>query len=228
VIKILKQKIIKTLENIIKTGTKIERKNKFTIYSLYNYSLELKNNELKEIENLLSEPKKYKLEQELILFLEGETNINIYQHKNIQWWNNIGKKFINSYPNSFKYFNNLKEKIEQNNNSKNNILYIGNNETSNFQPCLNLLHFQKLDNKLIIGAYQRSCDANLGFIADLFHIHLLSKYLNFGQTQLNILYGNIHIYENNIDKSIKLINEYLLNDKIDLTKYIFNYNDTKK
>uniref|UniRef100_UPI0021AA397E thymidylate synthase n=1 Tax=Ornithobacterium rhinotracheale TaxID=28251 RepID=UPI0021AA397E len=78
---------------------------------------------------------------------------------------------VNSYPT---YFERLPRLIEQINrekrSSKNYVLFLGETGAeSNQQPCLSLVQFQIDKGKLVVSAYQRSSDANLGLPADIYH-----------------------------------------------------------
>ena len=91
-------------------------------------------------------------------------------------------------------------------NSKNYVLFLGKNDTeSNQQPCLSLIQFQISDGKLIVSAYQRSSDANLGLPADIYHLYLISRQIDVPLKSITIMFGNVHVYENNKEATMKLI-----------------------
>ena len=86
------------------------------------------------------------------------------------------------------------------------MLFLGSNDTeSNQQPCLSLIQFQIENGKLIISAYQRSSDANLGLPSDIYHLYLISKKIDVKLKSITLFLGNVHIYENNIDNTKQLI-----------------------
>ena len=53
-------------------------------------------------------------------------------------------------------------------------------------------------------AYQRSSDANLGLPADIYHLYLISRQIGCRKIH-HPESGNVHIYENNIDKTERLL-----------------------
>ena len=54
-------------------------------------------------------------------------------------------------------------------------------------------------------AYQRSSDANLGLPADIYHLYLISRQIELPLKSITLKLGNVHIYENNIDKTEQLL-----------------------
>lgn len=72
---------------------------------------------------------------------------------------------------------------------------------SNQAPCLSLVQFQIDENELVISAYQRSSDANLGLPADIYHLYLMSRQIELPLKSITLNLGNVHIYENNIENS---------------------------
>ena len=54
-------------------------------------------------------------------------------------------------------------------------------------------------------AYQRSSDANLGLPADIYHLYLISRQIELPLKSITLNLGNVHIYENNIDKTEQLL-----------------------
>ena len=91
-------------------------------------------------------------------------------------------------------------------NSKNYILFLGSTGTeSNQAPCLSLVQFQIEQGELVMTAYQRSSDANLGLPADIYHLYLISRQIELPLKSITLNLGNVHIYENNIDKTEQLL-----------------------
>ena len=91
-------------------------------------------------------------------------------------------------------------------NSKNYVLFLGaTGEETNQAPCLSLVQFQIEDGQLVISAYQRSSDANLGLPADIYHLYLISRQINLPLKSITLFLGNVHIYNNNIEASKSLI-----------------------
>ena len=65
--------------------------------------------------------------------------------------------------------------------------------------------FQIDNGKLVISAYQRSSDASLGLPADLYHFYLISRQIDLPLKSITLTLGNVHIYENNIDSTKRLL-----------------------
>jgi len=78
-------------------------------------------------------------------------------------------------------------------------------EETNQAPCLSLVQFQIDNGELVISAYQRSSDANLGLPADIYHLYLISRQINLPLKSITLFLGNVHIYNNNIEASKSLI-----------------------
>ena len=76
---------------------------------------------------------------------------------------------------------------------------------SNQAPCLSLVQFQIEQGELVMTAYQRSSDANLGLPADIYHLYLISRQIELPLKSITLNLGNVHIYENNIDKTEQLL-----------------------
>lgn len=149
-----------------------------------------------------------KLKAELQLFVQGERNIERYHEAGIAWWDYCGGTLINSYPT---YFQKLPPLISQINrekrNSKNYVLFIGETGAESSQPpCLSLIQFQIDRGELVMSAYQRSSDANLGLPADLYHLYLVSRMVDVPLKSITIHLANVHIYENNIANTHRLLN----------------------
>jgi thymidylate synthase len=59
------------------------------------------------------------------------------------------------------------------------VLFLGETEAdTNQAPCLSLVQFQIEDGELIVSAYQRSSDANLGLPADIYHLYLMARQID--------------------------------------------------
>ena len=114
---------------------------------------------------------------------------------------------VNSYPTYFEQLPSLIAKInKEKRNSKNYVLFLGRNDAeTNQQPCLSLIQFQIDNGKLVISAYQRSSDASLGLPADLYHLYLISRQIDLPLKSITLTLGNVHIYENNIDSTKRLL-----------------------
>lgn len=148
-----------------------------------------------------------KLRNELQLFMAGEREIEKYRECGIPWWDYCGSILINSYPTYFEKLPPLIDKInKEQRNSKNYVLFLGaTGEETNQAPCLSLVQFQIEDGQLVISAYQRSSDANLGLPADIYHLYLISRQINLPLKSITLFLGNVHIYNNNIEASKSLI-----------------------
>lgn len=149
-----------------------------------------------------------KLRTELDLFMQGERNIEKYRDAGIYWWDYCGSVLVNSYPTYLEKLPPLIAKINrEKRNSKNYVLFLGATEVeSNQAPCLSLVQFQIDDGGLVVSAYQRSSDANLGLPSDLYHLYLMARQIELPLKSITLNMGNVHIYENNIEKTVCLIN----------------------
>lgn len=193
------------LNKIITKGRRQDNK-KGSITYLLNHKLELKPIDLLELFEGHAVAKK-KLKDELQLFIEGERRTEAYREIGVSWWDYCGPILVNSYPSYFEKLPKLIEKINrEKRSSKNYVLYLGSNNTeSNQQPCLSLIQFQIDNGKLIISAYQRSSDANLGLPSDIYHLFLISKKIDAKLKSITLFLGNVHVYENNLEGTKELI-----------------------
>src|SRR3712207_9496857 len=71
-----------------------------------------------------------------------------------------------------------------------------------------LVQFQLENGELVLSAYQRSSDANLGLPADIYHLYLMSRQIDFPLKSITLFLGNVHIYKNNIAGTRSLIAGY--------------------
>ncbi len=140
-----------------------------------------------------------KLRSELNLFMDGERNVERYREAGINWWDYCGSILVNSYPTYFEKLPPLIDKINrEKRNSKNYVLFLGETGVeSNQMPCLSLVQFQIDNGELVVSAYQRSSDANLGLPADIYHLYLISRQIDLPLKSITINFGNVHIYESN-------------------------------
>lgn len=148
-----------------------------------------------------------KLRRELSLFMQGERDLDKYREAGITWWDYCGQMLINSYPT---YFEKLPALIGQINrerrNSKNYMLFLGSTGAeTNQAPCLSLIQFQIDGGLLVISAYQRSSDANLGLPADIYHLYLISRQIQLPLKSITLNLGNVHIYDNNLQRTRELL-----------------------
>lgn len=148
-----------------------------------------------------------KLRSELQLFMQGERNVKKYRDAGINWWDYCGSILVNSYPTYFESLPPLIEKINrEKRSSKNYVLFLGaTNAESNQAPCLSLVQFQIENGELVISAYQRSSDANLGLPADIYHLYLMARQIDLPLKSITLFLGNVHIYQNNIEKTESLL-----------------------
>jgi thymidylate synthase len=193
------------LNKIIKKGKRQDNK-KGSIKYLINEKLELKPIDLLELFEGHAVAKK-KLKDELDLFIAGERSTEAYREIGVSWWDYCGPILVNSYPTYFEKLPKLIEKINrEKRNSKNYVLFLGSNDTeSNQQPCLSIIQFQIENGKLILSAYQRSSDSNLGLPSDIYHLYLISKKIDLKLKSITLFLGNVHIYENNFEATHQLI-----------------------
>lgn len=149
-----------------------------------------------------------KLKNELQLFMQGERCVEKYRDAGINWWDYCGSILVNSYPTYFEKLPPLVAKInKEKRNSKNYVLFLGATDAeSNQAPCLSLIQFQIEEGKLVLSAYQRSSDASLGLPADIYHLYLIAKQIDLPLKSITLNLGNVHLYENNIENTRRLIN----------------------
>ena len=148
-----------------------------------------------------------KLKNELQLFMQGERNVERYRDVGINWWDYCGSVLVNSYPTYFEKLPPLIAKINrEKRNSKNYVLFLGETGAeSNQAPCLSLVQFQIDDGELVLSAYQRSSDANLGLPADIYHLYLMARQIDLPLKSITLNLGNVHIYENNLERTRRLL-----------------------
>lgn len=148
-----------------------------------------------------------KLRSELKFFMSGERSVEKYREAGINWWDYCGSILVNSYPTYFEKLPPLLARINsERRSSKNYVLFLGATDAeSNQAPCLSLVQFQIEDSELVITAYQRSSDANLGLPADIYHLYLIARHIDFPLKSITLFLGNVHIYENNLDSTRRLL-----------------------
>lgn len=139
--------------------------------------------------------------------MEGERNVEKYREAGINWWDYCGSILVNSYPTYFEKLPPLIAKINrEKRNSKNYVLFLGETGVeSNQMPCLSLVQFQIDEGELVVSAYQRSSDANLGLPADIYHLYLISRQIDVPLKSITVNFGNLHIYESNEANTRRLL-----------------------
>lgn len=193
------------LAKILDKG-KVQKNKKGNVTYLTNQVLHMKPGDLLDIFESHGVARN-KLKTELELFQRGERMTEAYREAGITWWDYCGPILVNSYPT---YLERLPRLIEQINrekrNSKNYVLFLGETGAeSNQQPCLSLVQFQIDRGKLLVSAYQRSSDANLGLPADIYHLYLMSRQIDVPLRSITLFLGNVHIYENNLEGTRELL-----------------------
>lgn len=193
------------LEKVLSEGKRQENK-KGNIRYLLDERLTLTPADLLDIFEGHSLARK-KLRAELQLFMHGERNVERYREAGITWWDYCGRTLVNSYPTYFEKLPPLVAKINrEKRNSKNYVLFLGaTGAESNQAPCLSLVQFQIDEGNLVLSAYQRSSDANLGLPADIYHLYLMSRQIDLPLKSITLTFGNVHIYENNVENTRKLL-----------------------
>ena len=148
-----------------------------------------------------------KLKTELSLFMKGKRSVEKYREFGISWWDYCGQTLVNSYPTYLEKLPQLIDKINrEKRNSKNYVLFLGATDAeSNQSPCLSLVQFQIDEGELVVTAYQRSSDANLGLPADLYHLYLMARQIELPLKSITLNLGNVHIYENNIERTERML-----------------------
>ena len=149
-----------------------------------------------------------KLKTELNMFQAGITSTEQYRAEDITWWDYCGEQLKNSYPTYLEKWPALVERINrEKRNSKNYVLFLGETEVdTNQAPCLSLVQFQIEDGELVVSAYQRSSDANLGLPADIYHLYLMARQIDIPLKSITLFLGNVHIYESNLLRTYELLN----------------------
>lgn len=198
-------KYYQTLDKILQTG-KTQTNKKGCIKYLLNERLMLTPADLLDIFECHGIARK-KLKEELKLFMQGIRDVERYKEAGITWWDYCGHTLVNSYPTYFEKLPPLIAKINQEKrNSKNYVLFLGETGVeSNQAPCLSLVQFQIDEGELVLSAYQRSSDANLGLPADIYHLYLMARQVELPLKSITLDLGNVHIYENNIDRTMELL-----------------------
>ena len=198
-------KYYQTLDKILQTG-KIQTNRKGRIKYLLNERLMLTPADLLDIFECHGIARK-KLKEELKLFMQGIRDVERYKEAGITWWDYCGHTLVNSYPTYFEKLPPLIAKINrEKRNSKNYVLFLGETGVeSNQAPCLSLVQFQIEEGELVLSAYQRSSDANLGLPADIYHLYLMARQVELPLKSITLDLGNVHIYENNIDRTMELL-----------------------
>lgn len=199
-------KYYKMLDKILSKG-KMQHNKKGNIKYLLNEQLSMTPADLLDIFEGHNIARK-KLKNELTLFMQGERNVEKYREAGIYWWDYCGSILVNSYPTYFEKLPPLVDKINrEKRNSKNYVLFLGSTDAeSNQAPCLSLVQFQIDEGELVVSAYQRSSDANLGLPSDIYHLYLMAKQIELPLKSITLNLGNVHIYESNIHKTHKLLN----------------------
>ena len=183
------------LGKILSEG-KIQNKKKGKIKYLLNEQLSLTPVDLLDIFEGHNIARK-KLKNELQLFMQGERSVEKYRELGISWWDYCGSILVNSYPTYFEKLPPLISKINrEKRNSKNYVLFLG-------------------DGRLVVSAYQRSSDANLGLPADIYHLYLMARQIDLPLKSITLNLGNVHIYENN-QRNTELLLSGKENVKFDL------------
>lgn len=198
-------KYYKMLDKILANG-KMQSNKKGNIKYLLNEQMYMSPADLLDIFEGHSIARK-KLKGELKLFMQGERQVEKYRDIGINWWDYCGSILVNSYPTYLEKLPPLIEKInKEKRNSKNYVLFLGSTDAeSNQAPCLSLVQFQVDEGELVVSAYQRSSDANLGLPADIYHLYLMSREIDLPLKSITLTFGNVHIYESNIENTKLLL-----------------------
>lgn len=198
-------KYYQILDKILEQG-KPQANKKGNLRYLLNEQLSLSPGDLLDIFESHSIARK-KLKNELQLFMQGERQVQKYREVGINWWDYCGSVLVNSYPTYFEKLPPLIARINrEKRNSKNYVLFLGETGAeSNQAPCLSLVQFQIDEGGLVLSAYQRSSDANLGLPADIYHLYLMARQIDLPLKNITLNLGNVHIYENNINSTKRLL-----------------------
>lgn len=198
-------KYYQTLGKILERG-KVQTNKKGNIRYLLNEQLSLSPADLLDIFESHGIARK-KLKNELQLFMQGERLVEKYREAGINWWDYCGSVLVNSYPTYFEKLPPLIARVNrEKRNSKNYVLFLGETGAESSQaPCLSLVQFQIDEGELVLSAYQRSSDANLGLPADIYHLYLMARQIDLPLKNITLNLGNVHIYENNLERTRLLL-----------------------
>lgn len=198
-------KYYQTLGKILERG-KVQANKKGNIRYLLNEQLSLSPADLLDIFESHGIARK-KLKNELQLFMQGERLVEKYREAGINWWDYCGSVLVNSYPTYFEKLPPLIARVNrEKRNSKNYVLFLGETGAeSNQAPCLSLVQFQIDEGELVLSAYQRSSDANLGLPADIYHLYLMSRQIDLPLKSITLNLANVHIYESNLERTKELL-----------------------
>jgi thymidylate synthase len=194
------------LNKVLSNG-KMQHNKKGDIKYLLNEQLSLTPADLLDIFESHSIARK-KLRSELQLFMQGERQVEKYRDVGINWWDYCGSVLVNSYPTYFEKLPPLIAKINrEKRNSKNYVLFLGSTDAeSNQAPCLSLVQFQIDEGELVVSAYQRSSDENLGLPSDIYHLYLMARQIDLPLKSITLNLGNVHIYASNLERTRNLLN----------------------
>lgn len=198
-------KYYQMLDKILGTG-KVQTNKKGQIRYLLNERMMLTPADLLDIFESHGIARK-KLKTELTLFMKGERDVEKYRDAGITWWDYCGHTLVNSYPTYFEKLPPLIAKINlEKRSSKNYVLFLGaTGVETNQAPCLSLVQFQIDEGELVVSAYQRSSDANLGLPSDIYHLYLMARQIDLPLKSITLDLGNVHIYENNVSRTKELL-----------------------
>ena len=200
-----RNKYYSILEKILSEG-KTQTNRKGSIRYLLNEHLTLYPSDLLDIFEGHGIARK-KLKDELRLFMQGERSVERYREAGITWWDYCGHTLVNSYPTYMEKLPPLIERINrERRSSKNYVLFLGaTGVETNQAPCLSLVQFQIDEGELVVSAYQRSSDANLGLPSDIYHLYLMARQIDLPLKSITLNLGNVHIYENNVSRTKDLL-----------------------
>lgn len=200
-----RNKYYSILEKILSEG-KTQTNRKGSIRYLLNEHLTLYPSDLLDIFEGHGIARK-KLKDELRLFMQGERSVERYREAGITWWDYCGHTLVNSYPTYMEKLPPLIERINrERRSSKNYVLFLGaTGVETNQAPCLSLVQFQIDEGELVVSAYQRSSDANLGLPSDIYHLYLMARRIDLPLKSITLDLGNVHIYENNVSRTKDLL-----------------------
>lgn len=198
-------KYYQVLDHVLTSG-KMQHYKKGNIKFLLNQQLSLTPADLLDIFEGHNIARK-KLRNELQLFMKGERQVEKYRDVGINWWDYCGSILVNSYPTYFEKLPPLVSKINrEKRNNKNYVLFLGATDAeSNQAPCLSLIQFQIDEGELVLSAYQRSSDANLGLPSDIYHLYLIARQIDLPLRSITLFLGNVHIYETNLQRTAQLL-----------------------
>lgn len=209
------------LKKVIKQGTNKKNRTITNALSIFGYQMRFNLNQGFPIVTT----KKCHIKSiihELLWFLQGDTNIDYLKKNNVSIWDdwadengNLGpiygkqwRDWTTSNGKKIDQIKNIVEQLNTNPDSRRIIVScwnVGELEKMSLAPCHILFQLYVSKSKLSCQVYQRSCDVFLGLPFNIASyallIHMLAQQSNLIPGDFIWTGGDIHLYENHIEKA---------------------------